>query len=277
VQLPDALARLSRRVTGTRTTVTRIPPPVLGGSPTLLRTTSRTSSIRSTPLRPGQVAAALLAAAALVLAGCNDTDPSAAEADATGDGVEAPAHLPDVRVEGRSIVLVDVAGETTLATVEDAELLHAALRPGARSDDAITVLALTRSDGAYELRYVTRTGDEVTDLYRFPSRMQVDPALADVLDVPPVPVWAPDGDSLAWLEWSAEGTRLRTVGWLDHEAGTNPSDDQATYRVDEVPAGAWIESWRTDASGGAILDLTDADGERWRLRVADDDATVIAA
>jgi hypothetical protein len=253
--------------------------------PRLNRTTShRTTSHRSPPHgRPWAIVVRAVAVAVLV-AGCADAGAPDAGASSAGDlaggtsaGADRPAEVPPtVRIDGDDLVLVEGDRATTLASLDDGELLHAEVRPGTRPDDAVTVLALARTDGRYELRYVTRAGGVVTDLYWFPSRMQIDPAAASVLDVPTVPVWAPDGSAVAWLEWTAEGTRLRTVGWLDHDAGTNPSDDQATYRLHELPIGSQLAAWEVDPSGTPVLVARDADGDTWRIRLEDGAAVVTA-
>lgn len=254
--------------------------------PRLNRTTShRTSSHRSSPHGRPRFLVALAAAVTVVLAGCADAGAPDAGASPGGDPAAGTSAAPDrlaeapptVRIDGDDLVLVEGDRATTLASLDDGELLHAEVRPGTRSDDAVTVLALARTDdGRYELRYVTRAGGVVTDLYWFPSRMQIDPATATVSDVPTVPVWAPDGSSVAWLEWTAEGTRLRTSGWLDHDAGTNPSEDQATYRLDELPVGSQLTAWEVDPSGTPVLVARDGDGDTWRIRIEEGAAVVDA-
>jgi hypothetical protein len=253
--------------------------------PRLNRTSShRTSSHRSPPLGRPRSVVALVAAGAVLLAGCADAgapdagtspggDPAAGTSAEPERLAEAP---PTVRIEGDDLVLVEGERATTLASLDEGELVHAEVRPGTRPDGAVTVLALARTDGRYELRYVTRAGGAVTDLYWFPSRLQIDPGTAGVLDVPTVPVWAPDGSAVAWLEWTAAGTRLRTVGWLDHDAGTNPSDDQATYRVDELPVGSQLTAWEVAPSGTPVLVARDGDGATWRIRIEGGAAVVDA-
>ena len=207
--------------------------------------------------------AALLAGAC---AGPADAPPDPA---ATG-GSESPSGqaAPRAVIDDRDLILVGPDGErTVVATVEDAELLHAEVRPGI--DEPVTVLALTRQDDRYELRYLTVSDGRPTDLYWFPSRLQVAPESAQVADVPTLPVWAPDGSSVAWLEWDEGGTRLRTVGWLDHDSGTNPSDDQATYAVTALPLGTQLERWELDEDGTPVLVTRGEDAERWRIRLED--------
>ncbi|MFA9444992.1 hypothetical protein [Egicoccus sp. AB-alg6-2] len=186
----------------------------------------------------------------------------------------------DVRIDdGRLVLTSPDGGERVVAHTDpdaDGELVHAAVRPG--DHDRQTVLALARAAGdgrsRYELRYLTVDGDTVTDLYWFPWRLQVADDLADTLDLPPLPVWSPDGDALAWLEWDGSGTRLRTVGWHDEDVTSNPSDDVASYRVDEVPAGTQLQAWET---GDGVPVLRGSDGDTtWRIELDLDAAAAIA-
>jgi hypothetical protein len=207
------------------------------------------------PLHHRLFAAALLTA--LLLPGCT-----------AGDGLlPADDGVPAVHVEGDALLLELDGTTVTVAEVgPDEQLLHAAVRPG--HDAPITVLALTRSEGRYELRYANVLDDAVTDLYWFPWRMQVDDDVADFADVPTIPVWAPDGSSVAWLEWDRHGTRLRTVDWIDYEHTSNPSDDQAAYRVAEVPVGSQLVAWEQDSDGTPVLHAR-TDGTLWEIRLED--------
>ena len=182
--------------------------------------------------------------------------------EATGD--EVPT-APRAERRGRDLVLIDEDGTRPLATLDEVQgrVEHVALRPG--DHEADTVLALTRVDDRYELRYLVVDGDDVSDLYWFPWRLQVDEATAAHSEVAPRPVWAPDGSAVAWLEWDGNGTRLRTVGWMDEDRANNPSDDTATYRVAEVPAGAQLQRWEHD---GSTPVLVADDGEvEWRIEL----------
>lgn len=205
----------------------------------------------------------MLAGVALFgMAACAPVTPESAGADG-----------PAVHIEGDRLVLIDTDDERVLTTTSpdaDGDLVHATLRPGDR--DRQTVLVLARAPGEpdrYELRYLNVAGDEVTDLYWFPWRLQVADDLAAVSDVPPVPVWAPDGDAVAWLEWGAGGTRLRVVGWHDEPRSSNPTDDTATYRVADVPAGTVLEAWERDEDGTPVLRGRNGDTS-WRIRLDTD-------
>lgn len=212
---------------------------------------------------------------AAVLVACTGSPaPPAAPADG-GDAApsvaDEPVALPyTVVIDGSELVLVAADGQRTLVALvpDEVELVHASVRPGDR--EPVTVLALTREEDRYELRYADVRGGEVTDLYWFPYRLQVSERTVDVVDVPTLPVWSPDGDTLAWLEWDDDGTRLRTVGWLTHDTGTNPSEDQAAYDLDEVPVGTQLATWEVDDDGVAVLTACRSGTEKWRIRLEED-------
>lgn len=226
----------------------------------------------TSPLRLALFAAILLALAAC--AGDRGTDVPASAASAT----------VQVSADGQALDLVDDGEVTRLAELpsEDGELVHASLRPG--DQDALTVLALARvqdpsppatdelavSGPRYELRYLVvdeLPSEPVTELYWFPWRLQVDATVAQVLDVPPIPVWAPDGSAIAWVEWSVQdGTKLRTIAWVDDGVSVNPSDDAVVYELDDVPAGVQLDRWETDDLGHAVLVGADQDAN-WRITV----------
>jgi hypothetical protein len=237
---------------------------------------------RWSPRPPLALVVALLVAASLLLGGCSSDEPVARGPTAkVADG-------------GRTLLLDDGRQVRELAQLpqEDGVLVHAAVRPGAH--DPLTVLALARVEepppvtGAaeddagreapaarYELRYLV-VEDEASELFWFPWRLQVDATVAQVLDVPPVPVWAPDGSAIAWVEWSAtDGTKLRTVGWIDDGFSQNPSDDAAVYQLAEVPAGVQLDHWETDPEGNAVM-VGAGDGANWRITVDLDTGTLAA-
>lgn len=234
---------------------------------------------------PGRVLPALIVVVALAMTGCADRGPGSAvtppDEQTTGeppleDPAEIPADLPTARVEGDA-VLLDVAGavvEVARFEEQDGEPVHASVRPGGH--ERTVVLALARVDDGdvrYELRYLTITGDlqadlsalETTDLYWFPFRQQVDEQAGSVLDVAPVPVWAPDGSALAWIEWTSEGTRLRTVTWFDDGVSSNPSHETYAYRLVDVPAGTQLEEWH--GTGSPVLIARGEDEQRYRIEV----------
>lgn len=195
-------------------------------------------------------------------------------------GADPGAITRDVEVSDQDLVLRVGDERRTLWSLDDAEgtLVHAALRPGVHDED--TVVALTRvAEGRserYELRYLVATDDDVTDLFWFPSRLQVAEELPAILDVPPLPVWSPDGHAVAWIEWVDQGTRLRTVGWIDDGETRNPSDDASAYALADVPAGVQLEDWQTDPSGDPIL-LGSQDDQPYRIQLAIGDSPAISS
>jgi hypothetical protein len=204
----------------------------------------------------------LLALLALGACTANETPP---------DDVAAPTSQPtwvDVKVGDDELVLVDDERKRHTVARLDAEqhgeVLHASLRPG--DHDSTTVLLLAHDEGRYTLRYLIADADGDSELYGFPWRLQVDEELARVADVAPTPVWSPDGSTVAWLEWDEEGTRLRTVGWIDHGARSNPSDESRSYRVDGVPAGTQLDRWEQDGSRPA-LHGHDGQQKKWRIEL----------
>jgi hypothetical protein len=210
---------------------------------------------------------ATLLACAVLLGGCR----SAGDRDVSSSAVEEVAGVPAATIDGDRLLLLDARGTPrAIATVgaDEGEFVHAAIRPGDR--DRTTVLALTRvPDDArprYELRYVVDEPAGATDLYWFPWRLQVDEALADVVDTPPLPVWSPDGATVAWVEWDADGALLRTVEWRDDGVSSNPSDDVAAYRLEGVAPGAQLEAWEVGSDGVPLLRAVEG-STTWRIRL----------
>lgn len=184
----------------------------------------------------------------------------------------APAR--SVVVENDALVLREGNDRRVLTRFDDADgtPVHAALRPGDPHEH--TVVVLSRVPGRagdplgerYELRYLVATDDAVSELYGFPAGQQVAPESPAILDVAPVPVWSPDGDAIAWIEWVEQGTRLRTVGWIDDGETPNPSDETAAYALADVPAGVQLEDWRTAADGDPVL-LGRQDDQPYRIQL----------
>jgi hypothetical protein len=210
---------------------------------------------------------AALLALATILAGCS------AGADRGGSaGSPSPAAAAVVELSGAELRLTEPDGTSrTLAELDplsDGEFVHAAVRPGDRERTTLVVLMRT-DDGTgprYELRYLVADASGTSELYWFPWRLQVDDRLTGVLDAPPTPVWAPDGSSLAWVEWDEQGTRLRTVAWRDDDGSSNPSDDAAAYRLAEVPAGTQLAGWEVGSDGVPILRGVQGDTV-WNIRL----------
>lgn len=191
-----------------------------------------------------------------------------------------PAPEPDasparsVVVEDDELVLREGNDRRTLTTFDDADgtPIHAALRPGETHDETVVVLWRVADPDdplteRYELRYLVATDESVSELYGFPAGQQVAAESPAILDVAPVPVWSPEGDAIAWIEWVEQGTRLRTVGWTDDGGIPNPSDEAAAYALADVPPGVQLEDWRTSADGDPVL--LGRQGDRpYRIRLA---------
>lgn len=219
----------------------------------------------------------VLLVAGVLAVGCASTPRAQpAEGDRARDAAVATGQdegdaLIEVRVDrgGTTRLLVTVDdGSRALATLpaDDGEVVHTAVRPGGAGP--LTVLVLVRRDDddgpRYELRYAVDAGEE--RLEDVPQHLQVDAGTATVLDVPPLPVWAPDGTAVAWVEWSPLGTRLRAVGWEEHDDRTGPASDGVAYRLDDVPPGVQLDGWETGDAGEVVLTGL-RDGERWRIAV----------
>jgi hypothetical protein len=207
------------------------------------------------------------------------TAPSHVDVEASQSAPEAVADHDEERelsvvARDGGLVLVDGEGvRTPLVSLDDPadDIEHVALRPG--EHESVTVVALTSTEDRYELRYLVVDPDEgPSPLYSFPWRMQVDQDVAAYADAAPRPVWAPDGSAVAWLEWGEAGTRLRTVGWIDHGRASNPSDELATYTVHDVPAGAQLQRWE-DSRTGATFVARDGEVE-WHIELGSDDRAV---
>jgi hypothetical protein len=195
--------------------------------------------------------------------------PDAPEAEDEADGPAGTGSRDDavdVEIDGDQVVLTGGDHErrpvAQLEPERHGEVLHASVRPGQHA--STTVLLLTRVQQRYELRYLVVEDEGPAELYGLPWRLQIEPNLARFADVAPTPVWAPDGSAVAWLEWDGDGTRLRTVGWIDHGRQSNPSDDAHTYRVDDLPLGTQLERWED----GRHPTLHGSNGEkRWQIEL----------
>ncbi len=203
----------------------------------------------------------------------NDTaDPAAdpapdpaPEHDATDmEGIE-------VQPEGQELML-RIDDEVLIVGLLDPEgesfYRHATIWPGSTRDE-ITIVAVSQAEGMYDLRWLTVTdGEEDTTVQAFPTHHQPDTEMVGAADVVPIPVFSPDGHSLAWLDWNADGdVVLRTVGW-DGGPGTGRSeDDNATFALDELPASVQLQRWEAAAGDTSEVHAVDQEGTTWTITV----------
>lgn len=185
-----------------------------------------------------------------------------------------PALARFVVVEDDELVLREGNARRILTRFDraDGTPVHVALRPDDADEHTVLVLSRVRDRAGdpvaerYELRYLVATDDAVSELHGFPAGQQVAAESPAILDVPPVPVWSPAGDAIAWIEWVEQGTRLRTVGWTDEGGTPNPSDETAAYALADVPAGVQLEDWGTGADGDPVL-LGRQDDQPYRIEL----------
>jgi predicted small secreted protein len=228
-------------------------------------------------LQRGRIAA--VAVLAVLLGGCaTGRGASSDDASTTADRrMPSPDHLDDapfeVRVEDGAIVLDDRwAGERSEVRLgaAEGEVLGAVLRPGDHAETTVLVLTRVRDrdrSPRFELRYLVASGDAVSELLWLPWRQQVDPTAAALLDVPTLPVWSPDGSTVAWIEWSSDGTRLRTIAWDDAGLLAAPAaTEDGIYALRGVPAGAQLEAWHDGEDGVPVL-VGRLGDERYRIRL----------
>jgi hypothetical protein len=160
----------------------------------------------------------------------------------------------------------DPPRELAAVPAHDGEVVHTAVRPS--RTDPLTVLVLVRCHDQqagirYELRYAVDAGEERLEV--LPDHLQMDRGIAAVLDVPPLPVWAPDGSAVAWVEWNPLGTQLRALGWDVEGDRSRPAREAVAYRLDEVPPGVQLDGWE-DGDDGVVMSGR-RDDERWRITV----------
>lgn len=187
-----------------------------------------------------------------------------ADEPATGDleGVE-------VQPEGQELVL-RIDGQVHVIGLLDPEgesfYRYATIHPASTRDD-ITIVALTQAEGMYDLRWLTWSDGEASEVRAFPTQYQPDTGLAAAADVAPIPVFSPDGRSLAWLEWNADGdVQLRTVGWSDGPGTGRTEDDNAAFGVD-LPVGVQLQSWEAGSGDESYLHAVNDEGTTWTITI----------
>lgn len=175
----------------------------------------------------------------------------------------------DVQPEGQELML-RIGDQTHVIGLIDPEgesvYRHATIWPGSTRDD-LTIVALTTGEGMYDLRWLSFTDGEESEVRYFPTEYQPNTELAAAADVAPIPVFSPDGRTLAWLEWDAEGAvQLRTVGWDDGPGTGRTADDNAAFGL-ELPAGVQLQSWEAGSGSESHLRAVNDEGTTWTIAV----------
>lgn len=213
----------------------------------------------------------------------DDDAPEDADAPGDDDTSDAPAEdaEPASDVTDLEGVEVQPEGQELMLRIDDEVLIvglldpegesfyrHATIWPGSTRDD-LTIVAVSQAEGMYDLRWLTVTdGAEDTPVQAFPTHLQPDTEMVAAADVAPNPVFSPDGDSLAWLDWNAEGAvSLRTVGWDEGPGTGRTEDDNASFALDELPAGVQLQSWEAVEGDTSELHVTDQEGESWTITI----------
>lgn len=238
---------------------------------------------------------ALLLVGLFFLTGCSVLEAPLRSLAADGDDVAVGSERSDgagsssarwrATVDGWTIHLDGPDGSAPVARVDPAEgtPVHVTVRPGDHS--TATLLVVLRSAVVPGPRYVLRyldvdpaaldpdgdpgdggAGDaEVAppELWWLPWRLQIDAAHGAGTDAAPRPVWSPDGSSVAWVEWDAQHTVLRLLGWGED----GPTVTSSTPLDDATRRGLQLARWERTAAGRDVL-LGVLDGQTVRLELA---------
>lgn len=175
----------------------------------------------------------------------------------------------DVVPEGQELVL-RIDGEVHVIGLLDPEgesfYRYATIRPGSTRDD-MTILALTQAEGMYDLRWLTYRAGEASEVQALPLQYQPNTELAAAVDAAPIPVWSPEGRSVAYLDWNAEGdVQLRTFGWSDGPGTGDTADDNAAFGLD-LPAGVQLQRWEAGSGDTSTLYVLNEEGRTWTITV----------
>lgn len=183
--------------------------------------------------------------------------PEASTVEAVAAGRELRVRTPDGRIE--TIHTLDRRGESVFVS--------ASIRPGSTVDDA-TIVTLTRAEGMYDLRWIEISGGVPGELRAFDEPYRPTGGMTPIDEAGPTVAWAPDGRSIGWIEWSADGeTTLRTVGWRDGPGTGDAATDNAAFGVGPVPAGARIRAWTATGASTSRIDVAGPDGGEWSITV----------
>ncbi len=189
-----------------------------------------------------------------------------------GEGVEEVAGEPGVlepavAVHGAELLLVTPDGARTLVELPQeghSTFLSVAVRPGSTPED-LTVVTVTTAEGFEDVRWTRMVDGEVVVAYEAFEGPYAPAAASDEGAWVSPPVWSPDGRSVAWLDQSADGTALRTVGWSDGPGTGDPADDNASFDLTgELPNGAQLDDWvQVDETTSWLRATTPDSSEGW--------------
>ena len=176
-----------------------------------------------------------------------------------------------VEPEGQELALVGGSNIEVLYTLPDegeSVFRAAALRPGATRDD-MTVVVVTSAEGMYDLRWLEVTDGEVGELQVFPEQYNLPSDLMSRMELVPVPVWSPDGQSLGWVvpAEDSDAATLRTVGWSDGPGTGDTADDNAGFALEIGSSEAQARDWTADDVGRSVLRVETAAGEAFDVHL----------
>lgn len=168
---------------------------------------------------------------------------------------------------GADLVLVEPDGTTrtlySFPSEGHSSIAGVSVRPGSTVDD-LTVALLTQAEGMYDVRWLHAVDGETdgAQLFEDPSAQLGTPVESGNV---PHPVWSPEGDLLAFLSTSADGSgELTVIGWDEDAPTDDPNRAIAQFGVDAegLRAEEWV--WTDDAEGvarrGELL-LSETTGE----------------
>ena len=204
------------------------------------------------------------------------SDPATPDPAASDPASSAPEAADfTVRGHGQEVILDRGDGSPvevlyTLNPEGEASFAGETVRPGSTPDD-LTVVLLARAEGMYDLRWLSVTDGGTAEVSYFPDRYQLPPTLAS--DARPVPVFSPDGRSVAWVVAQPDGSvSLQTIGWSDDGPGTqrqpadspddeaNRADDNASFGLEGLPTDVYATGWTSTGDARSVVTLTRTDG-----------------